>query len=387
MKSQFQMGLAAAASLLVAACGSTPVAAPASSAPPTSTSPSAAATSAKPAATTEASARPANAGASASAKPAASAAAKPSGSAAPKPAPSGAITIAITSQAMPGFPLYLGEKQGFYAKEGAPIEHTVVSAGAPAIATGVISGSIPVAMSSVTPILAPSTVGEVIVLATPSIRYPYSVVVKSDVKSIKDLQGKTVGVSAINGQDDLAFTSLLEANGLQANAVQKRMIGGGMPGRLAAMQAGQIDASMFSPPYDITVQRQGFTILSHVYDDLKTPVAQDVVYTKKSYAESHHAQMVGLLKGWVESVRYGKANPEPTKQLINEWVPAGDAELLQATYDAYFGHEYEDDPTPNAEAIQTNINNEAAARGEKPTLQPAQVIDASYMKEALAALK
>jgi ABC-type nitrate/sulfonate/bicarbonate transport system substrate-binding protein len=127
-------------------------------------------------------------------------------------------------------------------------------------------------------------------------------------------------------------------------------------------------------------------VLSHLYDDLKTPVAQDVIYTNRDFAQGHHAQMVGLLKGWVEALRYGKANPDPTKQLINQWVPASDVELLQATYDAYFGHEYEADPTPNSDAIQTNINNEAAARGEKPTLQPSQVIDASYIKEALASL-
>ncbi|MBV8086823.1 MAG: ABC transporter substrate-binding protein [Chloroflexi bacterium] len=371
---------------LLAACGSAPVAS--SSAAPAST---AASEVSKPAASvaTSAAAKPA-ASASAAAKPvatgSASAAAKPAASAAAKPAPSGAITLAIPSQAMPAFPLFIDEKQGFYQQDGLQVERTVVAAGAPAIATGVISNSINVALSSATPILAPSTVGQVVILATPSVRYPYSVAVKSDIQSLKDLQGKTVGVSAVNGQDDLAFTSLLAAQGLPANAVKKLAIGGGMPARLAAMQAGQIDASMFSPPYDLTVQRQGFTILSHVYDDLKTPVAQDVFYTQRGYAQSHHAQMVGILRAWVEALRWGKANPDQAKALINQWVAAGDDQLTQATYDAYFGHEYEMDPSPSADAVQTNITNEAAARGEQPSLQASQVIDASYMKEALAAL-
>jgi ABC-type nitrate/sulfonate/bicarbonate transport system substrate-binding protein len=136
----------------------------------------------------------------------------------------------------------------------------------------------------------------------------------------------------------------------------------------------------------LTVQHQKFSLLSKVYEDVKGAVAQDVVYTSKSYTQAHHAEVVGFLKGLVQAIRFGKANPDPTKALIKQWVKVDDDEQLQASYDAYFTHEFESDPTPQPAAIQTNIDNEAKARGEQSTLKPADVIDPSFIKEALAAL-
>jgi NitT/TauT family transport system substrate-binding protein len=314
------------------------------------------------------------------------ASAKPAVSPAAKPASSGVtMTVAITSQGMDVSPLFVADKQGFLAKEGLQVERNIVSAGA-TIAAGIVSGSIDVAYANASPILSPSTAGNVVVLATPSIHYPYSLLVASAIKTPQDLQGKTVAVSGYNGQDDLALTALLQTKGISPSSVKRLAIGGGMPARLAALQAGQVDGSLFGPPYDLTVQRQKFVILSRVYEDVSQPVAQNVVYTDRNYAQAHHQQVVGLLKALVEAIRFGKDNPEPTKQLINQWVKADDNELLQASYDAYFAHGFERDPSPRADAVQTNIDSEAAAKGEKPTLQASLVVDASYMKEALAAL-
>ncbi|MFI5266522.1 MAG: ABC transporter substrate-binding protein [Chloroflexota bacterium] len=295
------------------------------------------------------------------------------------------LTVAITSQGMDVIPLFIADKQGFLNREGLQVERSIVSAGA-TIATGVLSSSIDVGYANASPILSGSTAGNVAILATPSVHYPYSLLVWPSVKTLKDLQGKTVGVSGYNGQDDLALTALLEASNIPPTSVKRLAIGGGMPARLAALQAGKIDGSLFGPPYDLTVQREKFTLLSKVYEEVKQAVAQNVIYTSRSYAQSHHPQMVGLLKAVVEAISFAKDNPEPAKQLINQWVKADDAELLQASYDAYVTHGFERDPSPHPEAIQTNIDNEAAARSEKSTLRPDQVIDASYIKEALAAL-
>lgn len=296
------------------------------------------------------------------------------------------MTVAITAQGMAASPIFVADKQGFFAQNGLSVERSVVSAGGAAVATAVISNSVSLAYANASPILSPSTAKDVLLLATPSVHYPYSLLVAPAIKTVKDLDGKTIGVSAYNGQDDLALTALLEASSVNPSSVKRLAIGGGMPARLAALTAGKVDGSLFGPPYDITVKRQNFTLLSKVYEDVKGPVAQDVVYTSKSYAQAHHAETVGFLKALIQAIRFGKANPEPTKQLIKQWVTVEDDEQLQASYDAYFTHEFESDPTPQPAAIQTNIDNEAKARGEKSSLQPDQVIDASFVKEALAAL-
>ena len=312
----------------------------------------------------------------------------PAAPAAPSPTPVPAapfgLTIAIQSQSMPTFPLFLAQHQGFLEQEGLAVDWLIVSA-ATNIATAVIDGNVPVALASITPLLSPSAVGDVAVVATPSNHYAYSLVVRPEVKAFSDLPGKVAAVSAASGQDDFALTAVLQANNVQPESV-RRLAVGAMAQRLAAMQSGHIDCTLFTPPYDVIVQRQGLVVLARLYESVRTPVAQDVIYTTRAWAQAHRPQLVGFLRAYVRAIRFGKANPDATKQLINQWVQAADDDLLQSSFQAYFGSEFESDPTPSTAAIQANINQNAQLLGQPATLRPDQVIDSSYIQQALAGL-
>ena len=294
------------------------------------------------------------------------------------------LTVAIPSQSMPTFPLFVARQQGYSAEEGLELDWLIVTA-ATNIATAVITGTVPVALASITPLLSPAAVGDVVVVATPSNHYAYSLVVRPEVKGFSDLPGKVAAVSAPNGLDDLALTAELKANNIPPDSVTRQPVGA-MAQRLAAMQSGLIDVTLFAPPYDVIVQRQGLVVLERLYESLTTLVAQDVIYTTRAWAQAHRSQLVGFLRAYVRSIRFGKANPDATKQLINQWVPAADDELLQSSFQAYFVGEFESDPTPSAPAILANINQNAQLLGNPATLRPEQVIDSSYMQQALAGL-
>ncbi|MFI5265905.1 MAG: hypothetical protein ACHQ7M_00865, partial [Chloroflexota bacterium] len=90
-----------------------------------------------------------------------------------KPTKTESLTVAITSQGMDVIPLFIADKQGFLSREGLQVERSIVSAGA-TIATGVLSSSINVGYANASPILSGSTAGNVAILATPSVHYPYS---------------------------------------------------------------------------------------------------------------------------------------------------------------------------------------------------------------------
>ena len=96
-------------------------------------------------------------------------------------------------------------------------------------------------------------------------RYPGEVLVVSpahtaEIKSIKDLAGKKVGVSAPGSSTDFFLKFLLKKNGLDPSSVA--VIGVGLGGTaVAAMEQGQIDAAVMLDP--------SVTILQGIHPDLR----------------------------------------------------------------------------------------------------------------------
>ena len=96
-------------------------------------------------------------------------------------------------------------------------------------------------------------------------RYPGLVLVVSpkhtnDIKSIKDLAGKKVGVSAPGSSTDFFLKFLLKKNGLDPTSAAVIGVGLGATA-VAAMQQGQIDAAVMLDP--------SVTVLQGSYPDLK----------------------------------------------------------------------------------------------------------------------
>ena len=96
-------------------------------------------------------------------------------------------------------------------------------------------------------------------------RYPGLVLVVSpshngEIKSIKDLAGKKVGVSAPGSSTDFFLKYLLKKNGVDASGVAVIGVGLGATA-VAAMQQGQIDAAVMLDP--------SVTVLQGSYPDLR----------------------------------------------------------------------------------------------------------------------
>jgi NitT/TauT family transport system substrate-binding protein len=103
-------------------------------------------------------------------------------------------------------------------------------------------------------------------------RYPGLVLVVSpghtaEIKSIKDLAGKKVGVSAPGSSTDFFLKYLLKKNGVDASGVAVIGVGLGATA-VAAMQQGQIDAAVMLDPA-VTVLQSGHPDL-RILSDTRT---------------------------------------------------------------------------------------------------------------------
>lgn len=297
------------------------------------------------------------------------------------------MVVAYSSPSLTEIPVYIAQQKGFFRSLGYDVEVPYIR-GSAELAAAVISNSVQVAYTTSEGVLAGAMEGGVqpVVMTMTDSKYTYNVVANPSIKSFAELTGKTFSIGTGPGTNpDFALTAELEAHGMKPDSV-KRVTGGNTATRAAALEAGKVDATLLDPPYDLPVIGKGFKVLASVTDDVKKPVAGAVLYTTRGYASGHAEQMVAVTKAIIMAVRFGKSNPDETKKLITSWTKIEDQRAVDSAYGFYFGKLLSDQPYPTAEAIQTSIDNAANARKKDTTLKPEDVIDSSYVRQALQQL-
>jgi ABC-type nitrate/sulfonate/bicarbonate transport system substrate-binding protein len=100
----------------------------------------------------------------------------------------------------------------------------------------------------------------------------FSLVVRPDIHRMEDLKGKILAVSGIGEFTDVGTRMVLKKYGLVPETdVKLRALYGNHPLRLSALQAGQIDGTVMSMPYNKMAVRLGFKELVHLREVIKTP--------------------------------------------------------------------------------------------------------------------
>ncbi|MGH6790772.1 MAG: ABC transporter substrate-binding protein [Pseudolabrys sp.] len=156
------------------------------------------------------------------------------------------------------------------------------------------------------------------------------------VKSIKDLAGKKVGVSAPGSSTDFFLKYLLSKNGVDPNSVGVIGVGLGATA-VAAMEQGQIDAAVMLDP--------AVTILGAKYADLKilsdTRSQKDTLavfggeypggalYTKAEWIAGHEKEVQGMTNAIVATLKWIHSH---TPEEIADKMPANLVGKDKATY-------------------------------------------------------
>ena len=147
-------------------------------------------------------------------------------------------------------------------------------------------------------------------------RYPGLVLVVSpshnaEIKSIKDLAGKKVGVSAPGSSTDFFLKYLLKKNGVAASDVAVIGVGLGATA-VAAMQQGQIDAAVMLDP-SVTVLQGGYPDLRILSDTRTQKDTLDVfggeypggsLYSTTAWIAAHEKEAQALTSAIVNTLAW-----------------------------------------------------------------------------------
>ena len=235
-------------------------------------------------------------------------------------------------------PLTIAEQKGFFKEEGIDAEINDFGGGARSL-QALIGGSVDVVTGAYEHTLRMQAKGQDVRAVCELGRLPAIVIaVRKDlagtVKSVSDLRGRKIGVTAPGSSTALAFQYAMIKAGLKATDAPLIGIGGGA-GAIAAMKKGEIDAVSHLDPVIAKLEADGdIQVLVDTRTEAGTralfggPNPAAVVYTKQDWIEHHGAAMQKVVNAFAKALKWlAAAKPEDVAALVPPAYHFGDRAL------------------------------------------------------------
>jgi NitT/TauT family transport system substrate-binding protein len=221
---------------------------------------------------------------------------------------------------------------------------------------------------------------DLVLIASSENAYAYSVVGKPAVLTkLEQLKGKRLGVSGFGSASHNAALILLRRLNLEPNKDVMIVVAGGTAERLAAIDAGRIDATLLTPSEIPRAKKQGMV---EVFDmmDLGLEIQGNGFATTRSYIKAQRDIVKSALKGYVEAIYYIHAKPAESKKIISRYLRTNDADVLDATV-GWFNRRVAKKPYPTLKGIQFLLDEFAPTIPQAKTAKPEQFVDLSLLQD------
>jgi ABC-type nitrate/sulfonate/bicarbonate transport system substrate-binding protein len=213
-----------------------------------------------------------------------------------------------------------------------------------------------------------------------------------EIKSIKDLRGKTLIVDAPNTAYALQMKKILLLSGMEAGKDYEIKPFGATPARLAAMREHkEFAGTMLGPPSSIAAKHAGFVSMGSV-QELIGPYQASGYFTQRAWAKEHRDLLVPFLAACIEAQRWLMA-PANKQQVIDLLVKESHLapDVATESYESSMNHPggFEADARVDMEGLKNVLKLRAEIEGQWGGHPPGpeKYYDSVYFYAALAKLK
>jgi NitT/TauT family transport system substrate-binding protein len=274
---------------------------------------------------------------------------------------------------------FIARDAGFWQKYGIDAKVVVFEAGS-ILAQAARSGEVKMSITAGPATIASRTQGaDTIIIAASVNTLPYSLVTAKGITDWAQLKGKKIAISRFGSGTDTAIRLVLKKFGIDVAREVIILQVGTQPSRLQALSAGAIDATLVSPPLDLTAKRQGFPILVNVAE-LGIAYPQLVIETTDRFIRENPQLAKNFLRGFIAAVRYVATHKEETKKTITKYLKTDDADILEATYKSFL-QVTDQSGYPNLNGIRNAIDEVAQRMPHAKNKKPEEFVDTRLLKE------
>ena len=289
------------------------------------------------------------------------------------------VMIGVAGPAVNLIYAYLAQDAGLWRKHGIDAQVVLFESGS-TLAQVARSGEVSFAINSgPTTIASRSQGADTIIIAALVNTLPYSVVAAKGITTWNQLKGKKIGISRFGSGTDTAMRLVVKRYGLDPVKDLVILQGGTQPSRLQAVTAGSLDATLVSPPLDLTAKKQGLSILVNIAD-LGIPYPQLVIETTERFNREQPLVVKNFLKGFIEAAHYAATQKDETKKTITKYLKTNDPEILEATHKSFL-QVTDYSALPNLEGIRNAMDEVAIRLPAVKSKKPEDFVDTRFLKE------
>jgi ABC-type nitrate/sulfonate/bicarbonate transport system substrate-binding protein len=206
---------------------------------------------------------------------------------------------------------------------------------------------------------------------------PYALIAKPELKSIKALAGKTLGIGVYGSTNDVVARMMLEHSGINPDKDVKIVAFGFDGARLAALQEGLVDAALIAPPADAQARRAGFNVLARANDFLKFPHIG--LGTSNRVIKEKPQELKKVIKAMVRANRFIRENRDESIKVLMEWGRT-ERENAADAYDSTW-QVFSADGSLAEEGMRLVIEDAKKALKVTRAVQLSEVADATPLRE------
>lgn len=240
-------------------------------------------------------------------------------------------------------PLTIAEQMGYFKDEGLQVEISDFAGGAKAL-QALVGGSADVVSGAYEHTINMQAKGQTITAfvlqaRAPQIVFAVSTKAMPNYKSIADLKGKKIGVTAPGSSTNMMASFVLAKGGLKPTDVS--FIGvGTSAGALSALRSGQIDAiSNLDPVISMLQQKKEIRIiadartLKDTVDVFGGPMPAASLYTSEAFLKKNPNTSQALANAMVRALKWiQKASPADIAKVVPETFQLGDRALYMEAF-------------------------------------------------------
>ena len=290
------------------------------------------------------------------------------------------IRVAVSNPNMPNLTVAMAQKNGLFKDEA--LEAEIIRMNPNVAITALATGDVDYCQ------LFGAVVGGAIaglpvrIVAGFLDNWPMTLIAQPELKALKDLKGKTLGISSFGATPDVAARMMIKQAGIDADKEIKILALGSDAARLMALKQRVVDVVVISPPADTQMEKQGYRILARAYELFSFPYLGLGTHTRKIKDKPDEIRRV--IKATIRANRFIRDNRDEAVRALIAWGKV-EREFAYASYDALRNLFNADGAVPE-DGLKLVI--EQARRNAKVIreIMPNEVVDLTFLHEAQAEL-
>lgn len=227
------------------------------------------------------------------------------------------IRIGSTTPSVTTLPTEIAARRGFFKEEGLDPEMITIRS-ADIIIKALLTGHLDYATSLPSLVAAGVRGLPIRVFGVMIKKTTYMMVSHPSIRSLDDLRGRVVGVSSFGAASDYVVRLAIQKGGLDPKRDLTIIQVGGSSTRLAALQAGTIQATVLVAPFNLQAERMGYRTLLWLGKIMDLP--QGGLGAHQDRTKQDPAELVRVLKAVARGIQLIKSQKEEAVRFMTGWL-------------------------------------------------------------------